>query len=116
MKRDYSVYLRDILQAFRDVREFVEGLSYEEFIIDKKTISAVLRELEIAGEATKQLPPSIRKKYPQIPWADMAGMRDKLIHFYFGVDLEIVWQTVTVRIPAIEPLIEICLNDLKREI
>jgi len=115
MKRDCRVYLRDILQAFNNSKEFVKGLSYEKFITDKKTISAVVRELEVAGEATKQLPASIRRKYPQIPWSDMAGMRDKLIHFYFGVDLEIVWETVKVRIPELEPLIEDVLKDFERQ-
>jgi len=114
MKRDYRVYLRDILQAFRNASQFVKGLSYEKFITDRKTTSAVIRELEIAGEATKQLPASIRRKYPDIPWSDMAGMRDKLIHFYFGVDTEIVWETVKVRIPELEPLIEKVLADLEQ--
>ncbi len=90
MKRDYRVYLRDILQAFRNAQKFVGRMSYGKFITDRKTTSAVIRELEIIGEAAKQLPISVRKKYPQIPWSDMAGMRDKLIHFYFGVDMEIV--------------------------
>ena len=115
MKRDFRVYLRDILAAFRNAREFVEGRSYVQFIADKKTVSAVLRELEIAGEATKHLPASIRRKHPEIPWSDMAGMRDKLIHFYFGVDLEIVWQTVKVRIPELEPLIADVLSDLDEQ-
>ena len=115
MKRDCRVYLRDVLQAFRNVRQFIEGLSYETFISDRKTMSAVIRELEIAGEAAKQLPISVRKKYPQIPWSDMAGMRDKLIHFYFGVDMEIVWETVKVRIPKLEPLIQDVLNDLEQQ-
>jgi len=101
MKRDYRVYLGDILQASRNAPQFVEGLSYEKFIIDRKTISAVVRELEVAGEASKQLPVTMRRKYPQIPWSDMAGMRDKLIHFYFGVDMEIVWETVKARIPEL---------------
>lgn len=114
MKRDYCVYLKDILQAFANASQFLEGLSYEEFIADRKTISAVIRELEIVGEATKQIPISIRKKYPKIPWSDMAGMRDKLIHFYFGVDLEIVWETVKVRIPELEPLIKDVLTDLEQ--
>ena len=114
MKRDYRVYLSDILQAFRNVRQFLGGLSYDEFIDDRKTTSAVVRELEIVGEAAKQLPSSIRKKYPEIPWSDMAGMRDKLIHFYFGVDMEIVWETVKVRIPKLEPLIQDVLNDLEQ--
>ena len=114
MKRDYRVYLRDILQAFRNAQQFVEGLSYEKFITDRKTISAVVRELEIAGEATKQLPASFRRKYPDIPWSDMAGMRDKLIHFYFGVDMEIVWETVKVRIPKLEGLIKNVLSALEQ--
>ena len=78
MKRDYRIYLRDIVEAFGNARQCVEGLSYEEFIADKKTTSAVVRELEVAGEATKQLPAAVRKKYPDIPWSDIAGMRDKL--------------------------------------
>ena len=90
-------------------------MSYEKFITDKKTVSAVVRELEVAGEATKQLPASVSRKYPEIPWSDMAGMRDKLIHFYFGVDMEIVWETVKVRIPQLEPLIEDVLNDLEQQ-
>lgn len=112
MRRDCRVYVRDILQAFRNAQQFVEGLSYQDFASDRKTVSAVLRELEIVGEAAKQLPASVRNQYPDIPWSDMAGMRDKLIHFYFGVDLEIVWQTVKVRIPKLQPLIENVLNDL----
>jgi len=115
MKRDYRVYLKDILQAFSNASQFLEGLSYKEFIADRKTISAVVRELEIVGEAAKQIPISVRKKYPQIPWSDMAGMRDKLIHFYFGVDLEIVWETVKVRIPELKPLIEDVINSLEQK-
>lgn len=115
MKRDCRVYLRDILQAFRNAQGFVGRMSYEKFITDKKTVSAVVRELEVAGEATKQLPASVRRKYPDIPWSDMAGMRDKLIHFYFGVDMEIVWETVKVRIPKLEPLIEDVLADMEQQ-
>ena len=69
MRRNYCVYLRDIIQAFRNAQRFIEGLSYEKFVTDRKTISAVIRELEIAGEATKQLPASVRRKYPDIPWS-----------------------------------------------
>ena len=115
MKRDCRIYLKDILDAFRNAQQFVKGLSYQQFSTNRKTISAVVRELEIVGEATKQLPASITKKYPQIPWSDMAGMRDKLIHFYFGVDMEIVWETVKVRIPQLEPLIQEVLNALEEQ-
>jgi len=113
MKRDYRVYLRDILQAFYNAQNFVGRMYYEKFRTDRKTTIAVIRELEIVGEATKQIPVSIRKKYPKIPWPDMAGMRDKLIHFYFGVDMEIVWETIKVRIPELKPLIEDVLSDLE---
>jgi len=115
MKRDYRVYLSDILQALRNACQFVEGLSYDDFINDKKTISAVIRELEVAGEATKQLPASIKNQGPDIPWSDMAGMRDKLIHFYFGVDTEIVWETVKTRIPKLLPRVENLLRQLEQD-
>lgn len=115
MKRDYRVYLRDILQAFADAQSFVGEMSYEEFIDDRKTTDAVMRELEIVSEITRQLPKSVRKKYPQIPWSDMAGMKKKLTHFYFGVDMEIIWQTVKVRILELEPLIQDALNDLEQD-
>ena len=101
--------------SFYNATHFVEGFSYEEFINDRKTISAVVRELEIIGEASKQIPASIRKKYPDIPWSEMAGMRDKLIHFYFGVDMDIVWETVKTRIPKLEPLIQNIIYDLENK-
>jgi uncharacterized protein with HEPN domain/predicted nucleotidyltransferase len=76
-------------------QEFIEHLSYDQFSQDDKTVFAVVRALEIIGEATKNIPNSIRKKHPEIPWKDMAGMRDILIHDYFGADMETVWLTVT---------------------
>jgi uncharacterized protein with HEPN domain len=115
MKRDYGVYISDILQAIENAREFTKGMNFSQFKKDRKTISAVIRELEIIGEATKQIPPSIRKKYPAVPWKDMAGMRDKLIHFYFGIDLEIVWKTVNERIVKLEPPLKKLLLEFKKE-
>ena len=115
MKRDYCVYLKDILDSFNNTRQFLGEISYDDFIDDRKTISAIVRELEIVGEAAKQIPASIRKKYPEIPWSEMAGMRDKLIHFYFGVDMDIVWETVKKRIPKLEPLIQNVIHDLEQQ-
>ena len=115
MKRNYSVYIKDILQAISNVREFTKGMTFNQFKKDQKTISACIRELEIIGEATKQIPSAIRKKYPEVPWKDMAGMRDKLIHFYFGVDLGIVWKTVSERINKLEPSLKKVLNDLSKQ-
>jgi len=115
MKRNRGIYLKDILQAIDNIRDFTKGMTFSRFKKDKKTISAVLRELEIIGEATKQVPSSIKKKHPDIPWKDMAGMRDKLIHFYFGVDLQIVWKTVNERITKLKPLLKKILSELKNE-
>ena len=113
MKRNWGVYIKDILQAVNNAREFTKGMTFNQFKKDQKTISAVTRELEIIGEATKRVPSSIRKKYSTVPWRDMAGMRDKLIHFYFGVDLEIVWKTVNERIVKLEPLLKEVLRDIR---
>ncbi len=89
--RDYRIYLQDIAAAMASIEKFIEGMNFEAFQADDKTASAVMRKLEIIGEATKQVPQEVRDKYPQVPWREMAGMRDKLIHFYFGVDYSLVW-------------------------
>lgn len=105
MKRDYRLYLKDILEAMGSIEKFVEDMSFEEFRGDDKTVSAVLRKFEIIGEATKKISPEIRKEHPEIPWKKMAGMKDRLIHFYFGVDYNLVWETIKKKIPEVKPLI-----------
>ncbi len=88
--RDYSLYLSDILKAFEAIEIFVDGQSFEDFKKDDKTSSAVIRKFEIIGEAAKQVPENVKQKYSSVPWKEMAGMRDKLIHFYFGVNYELL--------------------------
>jgi len=109
--RNYQIYLRDILSAINSIEKFVEGMSFEDLKNDDKTSSAVIRKLEIIGEATKNISKDIQNKNPQIPWKEMAGMRDKLIHFYFGVDHNLVWNTIKKRIPKIKPFIENILKE-----
>ena len=86
--------------------EFTSGMDYESFAADKKTVNAVIRSLEVLGEATKQIPALFRKKHPEIPWSKMAGMRDVLIHDYMGVDLRTVWNVVRERLPELGSLLE----------
>ena len=111
--RNIALYVKDILQYMREAEEFIEGLQYDEFAVDKKTFNAVARAIEVIGEAAKNIPDSVRSRYPAVPWKEMAGMRDKVIHFYFGVDREAVWLVAKERIPTIRPLIEQILQDLK---
>jgi uncharacterized protein with HEPN domain len=113
MKRDYKLYLKDILEAMESVEKFVQGMDFERFKKDDKTVSAVVRKFEIIGEATKQIPDKIRQDYPGIPWKEMAGMRDRLIHFYFGVDYKLVWETIKKRLPKIIPQIGQILKKLE---
>ena len=104
--RDYRLYLKDIMTVIESIEAFIAGMDFEAFRADDKTASAVVRKLEILGEAAKRVPEEVRRKYPQVPWKEMAGMRDRLIHFYFGVDYQLVWMTIKERLPQVKPQIQ----------
>ena len=104
--REITDYLDDILGAIAEIEDFLQEMTYEAFIVDRRTINAVIRSLEVLGEATKHIPAGFRNKHPDIPWSKMAGMRDVLIHDYMGVDLKTVWKVAQERLPEIKPLIE----------
>ncbi|MBU1598699.1 DUF86 domain-containing protein [bacterium] len=109
--REYGDYIQDILDSIIDVEQFVKGIRFEDFAEDRKTIFAVIRGIEVIGEAAKCIPNLIRDRYPEIPWKAMAGMRDKIIHEYFGVDLKVVYKTATQHLPKIKPLIQKVLEE-----
>jgi uncharacterized protein with HEPN domain len=93
-EKDYRDYIQDILNSIDESHEFVGGMTFDDFTKDRKTVNAVIRSLEVIGEASKNIPKGVRDQFPDVPWQKMTGMRDKLIHQYFGVDLEIVWKAV----------------------
>jgi uncharacterized protein with HEPN domain len=109
--REPKLLLKDILEAISAIERFVEGISFEEFKNSDEKSSAVIRKFEIIGEVTKGLPEDLKEKHPEIPWKEMAGFRDKLIHFYFGVKFELVWQAIKNRLPQIKPLIKNILQE-----
>jgi len=94
MKRKIGDYIEDVIEAMNNAIKFVEDISYNKFIRDIKTTYAAIRAIEIIGEAVKNIPQEIRQKYTDIPWRDMAGMRDKVIHAYFGVRIERIWEFI----------------------
>ncbi len=106
MKKDDSVYLRHILDAISRIEEYTRGVEYEDFMDDHLIQDGVIRQIEIIGEATKRLSREIREKHSEIPWKDMAGMRDKLIHDYLGVDIDAVWDTVKRDVPTMKNKLE----------
>lgn len=113
MKRATWLFVQDILEAISQIKSYVGTMTFEEFRNDEKTTSAVVWKIHVIGEATKNIQKTLQQKYPDIPWKDMAGMRDRIAHFYFGIDYEIVWKVINTNLPQIKPHIQKMLDDLK---
>jgi len=100
-RRDPDILLDDILAALDKIVRFTDGMSRDNFLTDERTIDAVVRNLEIVGEAVRQLPESFKDRHRQIQWWQIAGMRNRIVHDYFGVDHEIIWQVVSISVPEL---------------
>jgi uncharacterized protein with HEPN domain len=101
MSRDYRVYLDDIVAAADKIADFTAGLSKDQFLKDERTYDAVIRNLEIIGEAAKNIPDDIRQNFPEIEWRKAAGLSDILVHEYFAVDTEIIWDVIANKLPLL---------------
>ena len=111
MPRDYKVYLEDIVEAIRKIQFFTTGLSIQTFPSDVKTFDAVIRNLEIVGEAIKRVPEEIRLRYPDVEWRKIAGLRDILANEYFGIDIEIIWDVIHNKFQVLEKQIKQMLEE-----
>lgn len=105
-KRRAIDFIGDIQEAVEMSASYTKGLTYRKFLDDRKTQDAVVRNLEVIGEASKNISPSFKAKYPEVPWKSLAGLRDKLIHFYFGIDYKIVWRVVKKELPTLHKQIK----------
>ena len=115
MTHDDTLYLQHILDATRQIAEYLDGVSEDEFYRTPLLQDGVIRQLEIIGEATRRLSMSWRERYDHVPWQDIVGMRNKLIHDYFGVDLSTVWVTATRDVPVLQKWVRHILEDFKNE-
>jgi uncharacterized protein with HEPN domain len=106
MVKDDLAYIEHILDCIRKIKEFTDGLSLKDFSVNELVQDAVIRNIEIIGEASKKISSDTKQIYYEIPWKEIAGMRDKLIHDYLGVDFEVVWRTITEDIPTLEKQIK----------
>jgi uncharacterized protein with HEPN domain len=103
--RDWKLRLEDILEAIARIDRYVAGMDYEAFRADDKTTDAVVRNLEVIGEAARHVPEEMQRQHPELPWDKMRDIRNLLIHQYFGISIPIVWQTIQDDLPALVPLL-----------
>lgn len=109
--REWKFRIEDILEALDDIDQMTKGMTYGTFCADNKTVKAVLYNMAVIGEAARHVPPDFRALHPEISWREMGDMRNVVIHEYFGVDLEILWETIQHELPPLMPLLQKMLQE-----
>ncbi|VVB87589.1 Uncharacterised protein [uncultured archaeon] len=115
MRRDYIFFIKDILDAIDKIEEFVGTMEYEEFLKDDMKSSAVVKKIEIIGEAMRNIPRDVRARYKNIPWRNIVGMRNKISHPYFLIDYEIVWKVIKEKLPTLKVQVEQVLKEMEKD-
>ena len=113
IKRDYILFLEDILNSIEKLEKYTKDLDFKAFSENDMVIDAVTRNLEVMGEAITNVPPDVQKKYPEVEWKEAKGFRNILIHDYFGIDLESIWDTINDDIPLLKKHIAECIERRK---
>ncbi|MCS4541746.1 MAG: DUF86 domain-containing protein [Euryarchaeota archaeon] len=114
MPREHRAYLKDILEAIRKIERYTENITFEQFVKDELIQDGVVRNLEIIGESVKNIPDDVKSKKPEVEWKKIAGLRDILIHAYFGMDVDILWDIVKNKVPELKEKIKEVLSELDR--
>lgn len=105
-RRDADLLVEDMLAAIRKIEQYTDGMEEGQFLGDAKTIDAVVRNLEIVGEAAQRLPEDFVARFPDVPWRQMAGLRNRIVHDYFGLDLALIWQILRFDLPQLRTRLE----------
>jgi uncharacterized protein with HEPN domain len=111
-KRDWTLFLQDMLESIENIAQYTSGMGFQDFLKDTRTRDAVVRNLEVLGEAARKLPSGIRERYPEIPWTQIVGLRNRLIHGYFLVDYGIVWEIVQDELPQLRKRLEQIMREV----
>jgi len=115
MSKDSIIFVEHILENIGDIEKFTKNVEKEDFLKNKEKQNAIIRSLEIVGEAVKNIPPKLRAKYKEVPWKEVAGTRDKISHHYFGVDLKLIWKIVKENLPDLKNQMFEIKKDLTKE-
>ena len=111
MSRTFDIYLQDIVEAINRIESYVQDMTRPQFETDRMRFDAVVRNLEVIGEAVKRVPNSIRENYPNVAWRKIAGLRDRLIHAYFDIDIDIIWDVVQSELPTLKSDVQRIINN-----